>query len=412
MATQCIQQISQSKEKEHILGIAILVAFLFPHSNTLFQLANPFLCLLLVFSFSDRRRWKPYVMMVLVPLLLSVLINSQVASQKAFLSTFAILLYFFCFPFVGKVRVRNVYLYICLGYIILSQLVYLLGIPFLFDFFNSAYPIGDNDTNYFEHMRSTMTYETITDYRLGGLYHNPNQCARYLCLLVAFFLVINQNDRKNRFVTIFSVIAYSGILLTGSRTGFVVASLILYFGLLRQKGSHNAIKYVFIGLVIMGIYHLIRSGVELRSFDVGSGFQNSAILKWDTFLYYLSSESSIVHLLLGHLDTSLFISGGANIMSDFDSEYGDLVFRFGIIGFIAILSFWWMTAKRIDKSYRFFFILLLWILSSTIVASYRAFFIFMLLLSVLYSNYGTMNKQIRHNHADKPTMGLQELSKN
>jgi len=339
-------------------------------------------------------------MMVVIPILLSLLMNISEVSQKAYLSAFTILLYFFCFPLVGRVRVRNIYLFFCLGYIVVSQLVYLLGIPFLTNFFDSAYPIGSEDTNWIEHMQASITYGTIWDYRLGGLYHNPNQCARYLSLLLAFFLVIN-NDRRNKSAILFSVVAYSGILLTGSRTGFVVASLILYFGLLRQKGSHNAIKYLFVALAIIGIYYLIRSGVELRGFDVSSGFQNSANLKWDTFVYYLGSESSMLHVLLGHLDTSLFVAQTGSVMHDFDSEYGDLVFRFGVIGFISILSFWWLTAKRIDKSSRFFFILLLWIISSTIVASYRAFFIFMLLLSVLYSNCGTMNKRMRHNQVEK-----------
>ena len=139
MATQYRQQIPRSKGKEHLLGIARLVAFLLPHSNTLFQLANPLMCLLLVYRFLNSRQWNPYVMMVVIPIFMSLLFNISVASQKAFLSAFTLLLCFFCFPFVGKVRVRNIYLYICLGYIVVSQLIYVLGIPVLENYFNTVY---------------------------------------------------------------------------------------------------------------------------------------------------------------------------------------------------------------------------------------------------------------------------------
>lgn len=389
MATQYLQQ--SSSGKEHLLGIAILVAFLLPHSNTLFQLMNPLMCLLLVYSFNSRR-WKPYVLMVVIPIFLSLLINVQVATQKAYLSAFTILLYFFCFPFVGKVRVRNIYLYICLGYIVVSQLVYLLGIPFLTNFFDRAYPISEDDLNYFQHMQSTITYDAIFNYRLGGIYHNANNCAEFLNMLLAFFLVTNQN-MKNRGVLIFAGIAYTGILLTGSRTGFVVASIILYFGLLRQKSYKGTVRFVFLAIAIVGLGYIVGSGTALRGFDVQSGMRNSANVKWDTFIFYLTNEPSIMSLMLGHFDSSLFEGQyGRSIMGYFDCEYGDLVFRFGIIGFLSIMLFWWKTAKRINKSCRFFFLILLWIISSSIVAAFRTLFIFLLLLSAIYSNYNVNEK--------------------
>lgn len=393
MTTQYIQQIPQSKEKEHLLGIAILVAFLLPHSNTLFQMMNPLFCLLLVYSFSKSRRWSPYVMMVVVPIFVSLLFNISVASQKAFLSAFTLLLYFFCFPFVGKVRVRNIYLYICLGYIVVSQLIYVLGIPVLENYFNTVYPFDTEDTYNIGHIQQTITTDTILNYRLGGMYHNANQCAKYLCMLMAFFLLVNQN-RKNRFVIAYSAITYLSILLTGSRTGFVVASLIVYFGLIRQGGYKGVVRYAFMALAIIGMAYIISSGVALRSLDVESGFHNSADSKWDTFVYYLTNERSIIAWLFGHFDSSLFEGQyGSSIMGYFDCEYGDLVFRFGLIGFLCIMVFWWITYRRVEKNRRFFFLVLLWCISSSIVAAYRAVFVFLLLLSVIYSNYSINEKQ-------------------
>ena len=366
-----------------------------PHSNTLFQLMNPLLCLFLVYGFYNSRRWKPYVLMAVIPVALSLLINLSVSSQKALLSAFTIMLYFFCFPLVGRVQVRNIYMYLCLVYIVVSQFVYLLDIQFLTDFFNTAYPIGEDDRNAILHMQSNITYGTILNYRLGGIYHNANQCARYLCMLLAFFLVTNQ-DQKNKGVLIFSGIVYASILLTGSRTGFVVASLILYFGLFRQKSYKGTIRYIFIAMAVLGLVYIVSSGVSFRGFGINRGFQNSANLKWDTFVYYLQQETNPVYLLLGHLDTSLFTGQSSELLSSFDSEYGDLIFSYGFVGFLSILIFWWMTARHIEKTKRFFFILLLWIITSTIVASYRAFFIFILLLSVIHSNYGLIIRKNKH----------------
>lgn len=382
-----LQQIPQPKGMEHLLGMAILVAFLLPHTSTLFLMFNPLLCLLLVYKSRLNRRWKPYVMLVVFPIVVSLMFNVQVASSKAYLSAFSLLLYFFCFPFVGKVRVRNVYLYICLIYIIVSQLVFLMGVPFLTAFFDTFYPLGSEDTFSIGHIQNSITTATVFDYRLGGLYHNANNCAEYLNILLAFFLVVNQK-LKNKTVLLFTIIAYIGVLLTGSRTGFVVASLIAYFGLIRQGGYKGTVRYLFFALALIGMAYIVNSGVVLRGLDVESGFHNSANTKWNTFVYYLTNEYNIIALLFGHFDSSLFEGQyGSSILGYFDCEYGDLVYRFGFLGFLCIMLFWWKTGRHVEKSRRFFFLILLWCISSSVVAAYRAVFVFMLLLSVIYSNY-------------------------
>lgn len=328
----------------------------------------------------------PYVLVVVMSISISVILNIQDASQKAFLSTFTILLYLICFPFVGQTRIRNVYLYICLGYIIFSQLVYLFEISSLSNIFEQFYPLSEEDALYktYVSMRDNLGYGTLFNYRLGGIYHNSNHCAKYITFLLALFLINNQGQ-KSRGILIFSTLAYVGVLFTGSRTGFVVASLILYFGLFRQKMYAKSLKYLFITLSIIGIGYLLYSGISLRGFDVESGFHNSANSKWFTFLYYLDNENSIVALLFGHLDPSLFKGEYSLAMHKFDSEYGEFFYCYGFIGFITVIYCFYKLFKRIDKPYRFFFIVCLWMISSTIILSFRAFFLFMLLLSTIFN---------------------------
>lgn len=383
MANSFIQNYS-TPSQDHLFGVAVLLAFILPHSSTLFLLVNPLLCILLIMNF--KRQWSSYVFIVVAPILLSVLLNLNIASQKAFFSVFSILLYFGFFPLVGAVRVRNIYLYIILSYILISQLVYLIDIPILTSFFNNAYPADVDDILGIGHMQDTISTNNVFDYRLGGIYHNANNCAEYLCMLLAFYLAFNHNENGSVVLT-FCILTYSGVLLTGSRTGFVVATLILFFGLFRKRRYSGISRYVLWGAAIIGLLFFIRSGVSLRGLDVESGFHNSANAKWDTFVYYLKNESNFIALIFGHLDSSLFaMFTGSAIEGYFDCEYGDLIFRFGIVGFFSIMYFWLLTAKRLEKGYRFYFLILLWIISSSVVAAYRACFIFILLLSAIFSN--------------------------
>ena len=376
---------SSSRVQEHFFGIALLLAFLLPHSNTLFQMVNPLLCIVMVYAFTHRF-YNSKVTYVIIPVVISLLINLQIAGQKALLSTFTILLYFACFPFVGKTKIRLGYLYICLAYIVVSQLIYLFDISFLVDFYDKTYPIGEDDIQYFNRMRDTINYGNILSFRLGGFYHNPNQCAKFLTILMAFFLVIN-TQKKSRGTLVFLIISYIGAILTGSRTGFIISSLILYFGFLKNENQTKWVKYLFVVFAVFGGLYIIATGAAVRGFDVENGMSGSAGAKWRTFLYYLNNESNVLSLLFGSVDPTLFEGQYGQTLPMFDSDYGEIVFRFGFVGFIGVIFFFWAMYKNIVPTKRFFLIMVLWMYTSTIIASYRGLFIFMLLLSVVYSNY-------------------------
>ena len=384
---QTLQLHKDQSWQEHFVGISILLAFLLPHTSTFFQLVNPLLCIFLVSRFWSSRKWQPFVLVTLFPIIISILLNFQNASVKSFQSTFTIFLYFACFPFVGKCRVHNRYLYFCLAYIFISQIVYLLGIHGLTAFFDRFYPItGEIVQNKYDYIQSNIGYGTVLDYRLGGIFHNSNQCSKYLTMLMAFFLSVN-HPKNVKNVIFFILISYLGILLTGSRTGFVIGSLLAYFGFLRNNSLSGWVRYLVWAMVLLGIYYIFQGNISLRGLNVEEGLEGSANAKWMTFLYYLRSENSTLAYLFGHLDVSLFKGGNGDLLAGFDSEYGSLIFRFGFIGFTGILLFYWNVARRIPKAKWFYFFILLWIVSSTIVASYRACFVFMLLTSIVYANH-------------------------
>ena len=366
-----------------MVGIAIVIAFLLPHTNVVFLLANPLLCLLFL-CFSNKRKSIVYSLYFVIPVFVSLLINIQDIQLKSFLSISSILLFFLSFPFVGRIRVKNTFLYFCLFVIILSQLVYLIGIPFLINIFDTVYPLSDNSTGLItESTRENASWETMMDYRLGGIYHNPNICAEFVSFLLTFYLLNNRNH-SGKSIYVFSALAFCSVLLTGSRTGFVVSFMVLaiyYF-----KNKKNSAPSGIIGALSLLLLIVYVSSTNIRSLNMERGMEGSANLKLITFLYYLTNEDSIFRLFIGYVDPKTF-KGGYYTMNQFDSDYGYIIYCYGFIGFIGLLLFFWKIWGKVDKNCMIFFILLLWMFTATIITSYRALFAYMLLLSVIYSNY-------------------------
>ena len=368
----------------HFVGIGLVLGFLLPRTSTALLLVNPLLCLFYQL-FRQNRVYYRNNWIVLVPLMLTLFINlPQEVGSKSILSCATVLMYFFCFPIVGKVKIPSFYFYLILTFILLTQLAYVMDIPVVVQFLDTYYPVSEDLEKRFEHMQNTITEENMLDFRMGGLYRNSNDCARQLTFLLAAFFALN-GEKSFRKLLPFVIICYYAELLTGSRTGFVASSSLIIVFLFINKTVSAGWRYGLLFLAIGMFFYLpFYEPDSLRGFDV---FRTGSVdKKKETFIYYLSSETSSFRILLGYLDASRFDISLApeRIMSNFDSDYGSLIFTYGFIGFFAILYFFYTIFRRMDKYGRLYFIVLLWMYSSTIVKSYRGFFTFMLLLSIVY----------------------------
>ena len=368
----------------HFVGIGLVLGFLLPRTSTALLLVNPLLCLFYQL-FKQNRIYYRNNWIVLVPLLLTLFINlPQEISSKSILSSATVLMYFFCFPIVGRVKIPNFYFYLILTYILLTQLAYVMDIPVVVRFLDTYYPYSEDLVKRFEHMQNTITEENMLNFRMGGLYRNSNDCARQLSFLLAGFLVLNGKKSVRKLLP-FVIICFYAVLLTGSRTGFVTASTLIIVFFFVNKTLSASWRFSFVLLAIGMFFYLpFYESDSLRGFDV---FRTGSVdKKMETFIYYLSTETSSFRILLGYLDASRFDVSIApeRIMSSFDSDYGSVIFSYGFIGFLAILFFFYTIFRRMDKYGRLYFIVLLWMYSSTIVKSYRGFFTFMLLLSIVY----------------------------
>lgn len=365
-----------------LLGWGIIIGFILPHSSPLLYMVNPLLCVLFWLLKGDKRIFRISAL-VIIPLLISLLTNLlQTASLKPILLCITIMMYTALFPFADReVSVKPVFFYVTLLIIMVSQIAYILDISFITNWLDTLYPIEGVREGMYSHMRRNITLENMINYRLGGLYRNPNDCARSITLLLASFLILFRDKKSVPFLAL----SFIAILLTGSRTGSVICAIIIVAYVFFCIHSSTVLRLgVIFAAVLVLLFLFLASNPIMRGLDISSGFNNSLNYKWDTFAYYIQNELSSVKLLFGHLDSDQFESG-FGVMNKFDADYGYLVFNYGIIGFLGILIYSICLFTRMFKPGRVLFLVLLWMITSTVFSSFRCVFVYVLLLSLVFN---------------------------
>lgn len=370
----------------HIIGICLFLGLFIPHTHMALLLINPFLCVLLFFRFKskttkDINRIK-FLFSALI--IMSMTINTAFiyhASYKFILTGLNFLLLLFCFPFVSEDKIPNIYFYIFVSFIFLSQLIYLIHIPLLEYFIEKIYPIPETVEGYIHYIQKNIRINNVYNFRLSGIYYNPNQTGRYLCLITLAFL-LNNHERKFPFYIGFLIITSLSILFTGSRTSMLVYSLIVFMFLWRNSKIQKATKLGVVAVVITAFVPLFFvKGTQYRGFDIASGIDYSALPKWNTFVDYLQQDNSVFHFIFGYANLDSFEPERYNSLRIFDSEFGNMFYSYGLLGFVLLLFFYFSVYKLFDKKDRIFFLILLWSITSSILLSYRMSFLTMLLMS-------------------------------
>ena len=365
---------------ELIFGLALTIGLLLPHSSIRLQLINPILCVL--FFLQKRGKFDRTGLLPIAVVFISMIINMIGAvSGKSMLTALSIVMCILVFPMVNNVKVKDSYLFICFSIIFLSQIAYVIHLDPIISIVDAIWPISWGE-GFINHTIENVDISNYEEFRLGGLYRNPNHLAKYVSFILAIYLV-NNNNKRIWGQLFFSALCFFSIMLTGSRTGVVVGSLLVIFGLFRNQSSSKTIRIVVALGVVFYLLYSIASGSGGRGMTIGEGLQGSAGPKMRMLIDYLSHESRPVYLLFGHLDPSQF-QPSYYVTHSFDCEYGYLIYCFGFVGLIAFLAYLFRLYKSVKKSDRFFFFILLWMISSSIFFAYRAVFVFMLLLSTIY----------------------------
>lgn len=367
---------------EVLLGIALILGLLLPHTSTAFMLVNPILCVLF-FLLKKGKSFCKYGIAPIAAIFISMLINAGgAASGKSTLTAFSILLCLSAFPMVSGIKLKDVYIYLCFGVIFLSQVAYMLHLGVITSFINMVYPINWGE-DFIAIANENATFDNYLDYRLGGLYRNPNHCAKYVTFLMAVFVANNASEKKIREQVIFLALCYFSVIMTGSRTGFLISSILIMMSLFRNQKTSGIMKTIVMALVAGLMIYNYMSGGGGRGAMIEEGFQGSADQKWLLLMDYLSHETSIIYYLFGHLDLQLF-NPSYDVGFSFDAEYGYIIYCFGFVGLFAFIYYLYKIYKHLDKTKRVFFVAVLWMITSSIFFAYRAVFVYMLLLSTIY----------------------------
>ena len=296
-----------------------------------------------------------------------------------------ILIILLLFNSIIKIQFENISVKL-LGFILLYLVVFQFFSSFdILGFKNLMYTLYPQD----EEMILNFDYgilDSTTDFsffRSGGIYYNPNLQGQYIVGLLLIFLITVKKKCNIYLVLLFYIVSFLSVILSGSRTSFVIISAIIFLNISRKYIVYLAI---FMFLVLSYIIFNLELG-GLRIFDIVNDLKNSdgsSNVKLNLLLDYIKSSldsiSGIFKLLIGNLwDGKLHL----------DSDIGYIIYSFGLINlvilFIYLFSFW-----RVIK-FKYIYLYLFYSFTATIFFNFKLIFIWFTILA-LAINQGSLSK--------------------
>lgn len=377
--------------------MALFLGLFLPHDNIVCEIIHAILPVLLIIIFNNERQYmhRPRIMLFLVAIIiLSFILNvlmGNVIETKDIYRLFSYIFLFGLFPYVSKnTFISNKILYATAIIILTSQIAYVFNISFLVSFFDKLYPYTGETRSFSSEylLQGAGNIDFIVNRRYGGLYHNPNQLVRFLSLILIVFYIENKTNKLIKIIP-FIIITTISYILAGSRTGLLVGIIltVTYFLFLKkqQKKTIGFISLLIILAVISYGITVAFEGYELRIFSIKEGLEGSLKTKFIWFSNFITQLQSPIKFLFGHYSSNNVTNAyGIPLL---DSEWGELFYCFGLLGFLTLTIFYIQLFRFKDKNITFFLLILLWGITSTIIFSFRMSFLFMLTLSKYYSEY-------------------------
>jgi hypothetical protein len=373
---------------DHLLSIIWLIFLTFPN-NTLFFMFVP-MAYIILFRFQTEVKLNVGldVLLFLYLLFLSYLINIG-EPWVDFKSQIKVVVFAIMFISFGRLRGNKIlkpYIYVALAYLIISQFAFIINFSPLTSFYSNFYYSEAYDVNMserFGHITSTLGLGT--DYRLGGIFFNSNQFARYVEMIMVVLLCEVKQFSKKSLMIVFPFIVLS-VIATGSRTSMMVLilSILYYFYSAKIFSKQKLAVIILVSAVVLYMVYRAASYDGLRVFALNEGMNDSLGVKWKLVTAYLNVDIPILKLLFGNLSGRAL---GVYINSDAmgtDWEIGNLILVYGFTFLVLVLIFYFILFKRYLPKYRVIFITLLWMFSSSILLNYRTAAVWMLILGLYY----------------------------
>ena len=377
-----------NNKTDWLYSVSLLLMLFLPHVGFLY-IINPLLVLILafrnrVFKFSNIGIIYVLVALIVISFFVNVLEGTEV-SAKPFYRAVGLIICFVLFPFSENECILKSVLYFSILFILFSQLCDVLGLRIISSFFSRFY-IGEETTEYIErYMRSGGS---LSVFRLGGLFNNPNQCARYVTCIFIIFTIDYFNEGLKKHLLISVLCAFS-LLLTGSRTGLFVFLIILTFSYV-LRNRRNKLSVIMVTLLFSSFflfaYVFSDLGSSYRAFALDSGVEDSFSGKLGFIAKYLNSDLTVSQWLFGNFFyTQDAVQRYLIDVTTMDSEFGVSIFTYGFAFTIPYIILLLIIYKKLKRQNVLIILIFLWCLSSTIIFSYRASFLVLFLLSKYYS---------------------------
>ncbi|WP_338470955.1 hypothetical protein R4Z10_19615 [Niallia sp. XMNu-256] len=251
------------------------------------------------------------------------------------------------------------------------------------------------------HLSVSSKYSSLENFRAGSVFINFNNYGQFIVFFLGVVLSLKLNEKIN--LKLFSVLLLTilvSLILTGSRTGFLVASILLVLSMIIQisrKGLKRRGFTLFISILPIIILCVVvifgKLGFsDLRLFDVSSGLNNSLEYKYTTFLDIIKN-SNILNFFIGLGPYNYQIIESAQ--TDFDLGY--MLLFYGLMGFVfytLMIYFFYKSNINQDRNYKLFLIVA-FVLTSLTAGLFFNLRVYAILLLLLYSRIEYMSKKKR-----------------
>lgn len=288
------------------------------------------------------------------------------------------------FPIASRSEISDKLIFLASFFIFFTQIAYIIGLTPIVNFIDTYY----TSEGYFNSSEIQATSTEIVDLfnlRFGGIYRNSNQAGRIISLL---FLILILNRRKKPW----GKIAFASIgtmmislLLTGSRTAFLVVIFILlyYLVFILKKRIIG-----FIAIAVIAIIPFVNLGNRILDFSELSGKKDSGSFtsKKEFLFSYVSEaiEKRPGDLVFGRFNIDNIYKNYGQRITTFDSEIGYLLHSVGLLGILSILFFYLVIFQKASLNTRMIFVMLLWSITSTVLTNFRFSLLFIFVLSLYY----------------------------
>lgn len=158
-------------------------------------------------------------------------------------------------------------------------------------------------------------------FRAGSIFLNPNVCMVIPCTILG--VIIQRNSIKYSIWNyLWILVALFSILLTGSRTAFLLSMIIVGFCTWKDK-KIGKIKWLLPIILVLGLWMNASSLENFRAFDIESAMQGSGSTKINGIVIYMRI-TNLIYMITGCC--------GSRLVFGLDNEWGYIYMFYGLLG--------------------------------------------------------------------------------